>query len=193
MKDYESFLKTKEKRIIESGFIYHSRITIWKDPVVEMQRTKALGLLHKQIKKDSTMCRVGIPDYVMVFRKDGDRENPVRNEEMPVELWQKIASPVWMDINQSNTLQGMRDAREDKDEKHICPLQLDVIERCILLYTNEGDKVLTPFMGIGSEVYQAVKMNRFGIGFELKDSYYEIAVKNIKNAIEEKKQLSLFS
>ena len=175
------------------GFIYHSRITIWKDPVVEMQRTKALGLLHKQIKKDSTMCRVGIPDYVMVFRKDGDRENPVRNEDMPVELWQKIASPVWMDINQSNTLQGMRDAREDKDEKHICPLQLDVIERCILLYTNEGDKVLTPFMGIGSEVYQAVKMNRFGIGFELKDSYYEIAVKNIKNAIGKKKQLSLFS
>lgn len=149
--------------------------------------------VYKQIEKDSTMCRVGIPDYVMVFRKDGDRENPVRNEEMPVELWQKIASPVWMDINQSNTLQGMRDAREDKDEKHICPLQLDVIERCILLYTNEGDKVLTPFMGIGSEVYQAVKMNRFGIGFELKDSYYEIAVKNIKNAIGEKKQLSLFS
>ena len=174
------------------GFIYHSRITIWKDPVVEMQRTKALGLLHKQIKKDSTMCRVGIPDYVMVFRKDGDRENPVCNTNMPVDLWQKIASPVWMDINQSNTLQGMRDAREDKDEKHICPLQLDVIERCILLYSNEGDKVFTPFMGIGSEVYQAVKMNRYGVGFELKDSYYEIAVKNIKSAIEEKNQLQLF-
>ena len=97
-----------------------------------------------------------------------------------------------MDINQSNTLQGVRDAREDKDEKHICPLQLDVIERCILLYSNEGDKVLTPFMGIGSEVYQAVKMNRYGIGFELKDSYYEIAVKNINTAIQEKNQLQLF-
>lgn len=176
----------------DCGFVYHSRITIWKDPVVEMQRTKALGLLHKQIKKDSTMCRVGIPDYVMVFRKDGERNNPVRNEDMPVGLWQKIASPVWMDINQSNTLQGVRDAREDKDEKHICPLQLDVIERCILLYSNEGDKVLTPFMGIGSEVYQSVKMNRYGVGFELKDSYYEIAVKNINTAIQEKNQLQLF-
>ena len=176
----------------DCGFIYHSRITIWKDPVIEMQRTKALGLLHKQIKKDSTMCRVGIPDYVLVFRKDGDRENPVSNTDMPVDLWQKIASPVWMDINQSNTLQGMRDARDDKDEKHICPLQLDVIERCILLYSNKGDKVLTPFMGIGSEVYQAVKMERFGIGFELKDSYYEIAVKNIKQAIFDKEQPKLF-
>ena len=176
----------------DCGFVYHSRITIWKDPVVEMQRTKALGLLHKQIKKDSTMCRVGIPDYVMVFRKDGERYNPVRNEDMPVGLWQKLASPVWMDINQSNTLQGVRDAREDKDEKHICPLQLDVIERCILLYSNEGDKVFTPFMGIGSEVYQAVKMNRYGVGFELKDSYYEIAVKNINTAIQEKNQLQLF-
>ncbi len=176
----------------ECGFIYHSRITIWKDPVVEMQRTKALGLLHKQIKKDSTMCRVGIPDYVLVFRKDGERDNPVSNTDMPVDLWQKIASPVWMDINQSNTLQGMRDAREDKDEKHICPLQLDVIERCILLYSNKGDKVLTPFMGIGSEVYQAVKMERYGVGFELKDSYYEIAVKNVRTALFEKNQMSLF-
>lgn len=176
----------------ECGFIYHSRITIWKDPVVEMQRTKALGLLHKQIKKDSTMCRVGIPDYVLVFRKDGERDNPVSNTDMPVDLWQKIASPVWMDINQSNTLQGMRDARQDKDEKHICPLQLDVIERCILLYSNKGDKVLTPFMGIGSEVYQAVKMERYGVGFELKDSYYEIAVKNVRTALFEKNQMSLF-
>ena len=138
------------------------------------------------------MCRVGIPDYVMVFRKNGDRDNPVRNENMPVDLWQKIASPVWMDINQSNTLQGMREAREDKDEKHICPLQLDVIERCIMLYSDEGDRVCTPVMGIGSEVYQSVKMNRFGIGFELKDSYYEIAVKNIRMAIDEKKQITLF-
>ena len=160
-------------RIFEdAGFIYHSRITIWKDPVVEMQRTKALGLLHKQIKKDSTMCRVGLPDYVMVFRKDGERNNPVKNDDMSVDVWQKLASPVWFDINQSNTLQGVREAKEDKDEKHICPLQLDVIERCIKLYSNEGDNVFTPFMGIGSEVYQAIKMSRYGIWFELNDSYY---------------------
>jgi hypothetical protein len=162
------------------GFIYHSRITIWKDPVVEMQRTKALGLLHKQIKKDSTMCRVGIPDYVMVFRKDGDRENPVRNEDMPVDLWQKIASPVWMDINPSDTLQRTS-ARDEKDEKHVSLLQLDVIRRGINLWTNENDIVFTPFMGIGSEVYQALKMNRRAVGIELKESYYKQAVKNCEN------------
>lgn len=176
----------------DNGFIYHSRITIWKDPVVEMQRTKALGLLHKQIKKDSTMSRVGIPDYVLVFRKDGERVDPVRNVDLPVDLWQKYASPVWMDINYSNTLQGFRDAREDRDEKHICPLQLETIERLIHLYSSKGDTVFTPFMGIGSEIYQAVKMGRRGIGFELKESYYEMAKKNLKCAVEEKNQLSLF-
>lgn len=141
----------------DAGFIYASRITIWKDPVVEMQRTKTLGLLHKQVKKDSTMSRVGIPDYVMIFRKDGERLNPVTNTDLPVDLWQKYASPVWMDINYSNTLQGFRNGREENDEKHICPLQLDTIERLIHLYSNKGDTVFTPFMGIGSEVYQAVK------------------------------------
>lgn len=176
----------------DAGFVYHSRITIWKDPVVEMQRTKALGLLHKQVKKDSTMSRVGIPDYVMIFRKDGERINPVTNTDIPVDLWQKIASPVWMDIDYGNTLQGFRNARDEKDEKHICPLQLDTIERLILLYSNTGDTVLTPFMGIGSEVYQAVKMGRKGIGFELKESYFEQAKKNIFSAIEEKKQTTLF-
>jgi hypothetical protein len=175
-----------------SGFIYHSRITIWKDPVVEMQRTKALGLLHKQVKKDSTMSRVGIPDYVMVFRKDGDRIDPVQNTSMSVDAWQKIASPVWMDINYGNTLQGFRNAREDNDEKHIAPLQLDTIERLITLYSNEGDTVLTPFMGIGSEVYQAVKMNRRGVGFELKESYYDLAKSNVKKAVEAKAQVTLF-
>jgi len=171
------------------GFVYHSRVTIWKDPVVEMQRTKALGLLHKQVKKDSTMSRVGIPDYLMIFRKDGDRLNPV-NCNIPVDLWQKYASPVWYDINYSDTLQ-FRNARENEDEKHICPLQLPTIERAIHLYTNEGDTVLTPFMGIGSEVYQAVKMNRYGIGFELKESYYATAKQNIIKAIDEKRQLTL--
>lgn len=176
----------------EAGFIYHSRITIWKDPVVEMQRTKALGLLHKQIKKDSTMSRVGIPDYVMIFRKDGERNDPVSNTDIPVDLWQKYASPVWMDINYSKTLQGFRNAREDNDEKHICPLQLDTIERLIHLYSNKGDTVFSPFMGIGSEIYQAVKMNRKGVGFELKESYYQLAKQNLLSVVEEKKQLSLF-
>ena len=174
-----------------AGFVYHSRVTIWKDPVVEMQRTKALGLLHKQVKKDSTMSRVGIPDYLMIFRKDGERLNPVTNTSIPVDLWQKYASPVWMDINYGNTLQGYRNGRDENDEKHICPLQLDTIERAIHLYTNKGDTVLTPFMGIGSEVYQAAKMERKGIGFELKESYFDLAKKNLASLIETKKQLSL--
>jgi len=176
----------------DAGFIYASRVTIWKDPVVEMQRTKALGLLHKQVKKDSTMSRVGIPDYVMIFRKDGERTQPVTNTNIPVDLWQKIASPVWMDIDYGNTLQGFRNARDEKDEKHICPLQLDTIERLILLYSNVGDTVFTPFLGIGSEVYQAVKMGRKGIGFELKKSYFEIAKGNIKAAVTAKGQISAF-
>ena len=179
------------KAFEDAGFIYASRITIWKDPVVEMQRTKALGLLHKQVKKDSTMSRVGIPDYVMIFRKDGERNNPVTNTGIPVDLWQKYASPVWMDVDYGNTLQGFRNGREDNDEKHICPLQLDTIERLIHLYSNKGDTVFTPFMGIGSEVYQAVKMERKGIGFELKESYYDLAKSNLKHALIAKTQLSL--
>ena len=180
------------KAFEEAGFIYASRVTIWKDPVVEMQRTKALGLLHKQVKKDSTMSRVGIPDYVMIFRKDGDRVQPVTNTDIPVDLWQKYASPVWMDIDYGNTLQGYRDGRDEQDEKHICPLQLDTIERLIHLYTNKGDTVFTPFMGIGSEVYQAVKMGRKGIGFELKESYYNTAAKNMKDVVSLKNQLTAF-
>ena len=175
----------------DAGFVYASRVTIWKDPVVEMQRTKALGLLHKQVKKDSTMSRVGIPDYVMIFRKDGERTNPVTNTDLPVDLWQKYASPVWMDINYGNTLQGFRNGREENDEKHICPLQLDTIERLVHLYSNKGDTVFTPFMGIGSEVYQAVKMQRKGIGFELKESYYDLAKANLRSCVQSKNQLSL--
>ena len=179
------------KAFEDAGFVYASRVTIWKDPVIEMQRTKALGLLHKQVKKDSTMSRVGIPDYVMIFRKDGERSNPVTNTSIPVDLWQKYASPVWMDIDYGNTLQGFRNGREENDEKHICPLQLDTIERLIHLYSNKGDTVFTPFMGIGSEVYQAVKMGRKGIGFELKESYYNLAKSNLKSAVVSKAQLSL--
>lgn len=187
LRDFSGMIKDKFE---EHGFIYHSRVTIWKDPVVEMQRTKALGLLHKQIKKDSTMSRVGIPDYVLIFRKDGDRNDPVTNTDLPVDLWQKYASPVWMDINYSDTLQ-YRSGRDDRDEKHICPLQLPTIERLIHLYTNKGDTVLTPFMGIGSEVYQSVKMGRYGVGFELKESYFDLAKKNINDAVSEKQQLTL--
>ena len=174
----------------DAGFVYHSRVTIWKNPVTEMQRTKALGLLHKQVKKDSTMSRVGIPDYVLIFRKDGEREDPVKCD-ISVDTWQKYASPVWMDIDYGNTLNG-RDAREEKDEKHICPLQLDTIERLIILYSNKRDTILTPFAGIGSEVYQAIKLGRKGIGFELKKSYFDLAVKNCESAELEKTQLELF-
>ena len=174
----------------KNGFIYHDRITIWKDPVVEMQRTKALGLLHKQLKKDSTMSRTGIPDYLLVFRKEGENKEPVANKDISVDYWQKIASPVWFDINYTDTLQ-FRTARDEKDEKHICPLQLQTIERAILLWSNKNDTVLSPFMGIGSEGYQALKMGRKFVGFELKESYFNLACKNMERAINESKQLNL--
>lgn len=167
----------------DCGFIYHSRVTIWKNPVTEMQRTKALGLLHKQIRKDSTMCRQGIPDYIITMRKQGENEERVSHdyESFPVDVWQNYASPVWMDIKQSNTLQK-KSARAEKDERHICPLQLDVIQRCIELWTNEGDIVLDPFGGIGSVPYVAVTLNRKGIGFELKSSYFEQMKANLEIA-----------
>lgn len=165
----------------DCGFIYHSKVTIWKNPVTEMQRTKALGLLHKQIKKDSSMSRQGLPDYVITVRKPG--ENPERvehtNESFPVGVWQNYASPVWMDIRQSDTLQR-KSARADQDEKHICPLQLEVIQRCIELWTNPNDIVFDPFGGIGSTPYVAVKMGRRGIASELKDSYFEQMKKNVE-------------
>ncbi|MGI9161138.1 MAG: DNA methyltransferase [Saprospiraceae bacterium] len=187
------------KAFDDAGFIYHSRVTIWKDPVTEMQRTKALGLLHKQIKKDAVMSRVGIPDYLMIFRKPGENNNPVTHQDdcstmpnyLPVDLWQKYASPVWMDIDYGDTL-NYRAGRDEKDEKHICPLQLPTIQRAIHLWTNEGDTVLSPFAGIGSELYQAVKMNRKAIGFELKQSYFELACQNLKACEVSKSQISLF-
>lgn len=187
LRDFSNMIRESFEK---EGFIYHSRITIWKDPVVEMQRTKALGLLHKQVKKDSTMSRVGLPDYVLVFRKDGERNNPVHCD-INVDTWQKYASPVWDDINYSNTL-NLKGSRDEKDEKHICPLQLDTIDRLLTLYSNEGDTVLTPFLGIGSEVYQSVLRNRKAIGIELKESYFNAAVRNCNNALESKKQLSMF-
>lgn len=189
---FSVWLKNKEDYMASfGGFVYASRVTIWKDPVVEMQRTKALGLLHKQIKKDSTMSRVGIPDYVLIFRKDGERANPVKNTKLPVDLWQKYASPVWMDIDYGNTLQGYRNGRDENDEKHIAPLQLQTIERLIHLYSNEGDTILDPFGGIGSTGFKAIQMNRKAKMFELKESYYDLMKSNLHDIIISKTQKSL--
>ncbi len=202
----------------EAGFIYHSRVVIWKDPLVEATRTKALGLLHKQICKDSTMCRQGLPDYLITMRKPGENpemvshpegfsrfigenepggekierpapdpekyEKKEKYNEVPVyshQVWRRYASPVWMDIRQSNTLNG-KSAREEQDERHICPLQLEVIARGVELWTNEDDIVLDPFAGIGSTNYVAVKMGRRTIGIELKESYYNLALENTDKA-----------
>lgn len=198
-KTHDGFIGIKDFRgdmielFQEEGFIYHSEVCIWKDPVTAMQRTKALGLLHKTIRKDSSMSRNGIPDYLVTMRKPGDNQEPIAHthEEFPVDLWQKIASPVWMDINQSNTLQ-FRHAREQDDERHIAPLQLDVIERALMLWSNPDDVVFSPFLGIGSEGYQSVKQGRKFIGTELKPSYFEVAKKNLHRAVEDSNQLDIF-
>ncbi len=180
------------------GFIFHCEIVIWKDPVVEMQRTKSIGLLNKQKDKDATLSRVGIPDKLLVFRKGGDNPIPVRHSStdagdpnyIPIPLWQKYASPVWYDINYSKTLN--KEGRESDDEKHIAPLQLETIERAIHLWTNPGETVFTPFLGIGSEAYQALKMGRSAVGIELKKSYFEIAQRNCRNAMAGTAQFQLF-
>lgn len=205
----------------EVGFIYHSEVCIWKDPVVAMQRTKALGLLHKTICKDSSMSRQGIPDYLVVMRKPGENAEPIsgaldhfvggdvpanfrpveyddgrrawvmaNSGATPIDIWQRYASPVWDDINQTDTLQ-YREARDSDDERHICPLQLDVIERSLQLWSNPGDVVWSPFMGIGSEGYVSVKMGRRFVGAELKASYFELAKRNMQQA--EKTQYDLFA
>ncbi len=174
-----------------AGWDYYSEVCIWKDPVVAMQRTKALGLLHKQIKKDSCRCRQGIPDYLVTFRKRGDNDEPCThtNESFSVDKWQEYASPVWMNIRQSDTLQRLS-AREEKDEKHICPLQLEVIERGIELWTNKGDIVFDPFNGIGSSGHVALQKKRKYVGIELKESYYNQAVNNLRIAEKMKDQLT---
>jgi DNA modification methylase len=175
------------------GFIYHSEVTIWKNPAVEMVRTKSIGLLHKQIKKDSSRSRMGLPDYIVVMRKPGDNAEPIEHtaEQFSVDQWEKWASPIWMDIKQGNTLQK-ESARDEKDEKHISLLQLDVIQRCIDLWSNPGDVVLTPFMGIGSECYQAILQGRKATGIELKESYYNQAVMNCARAREKFNEGNLF-
>jgi len=181
----------------DAGFIYHSRTTIWKDPLIEAVRTRAIGLAYKQLKKDSSICRTGIPDYIITMRKKGNNPEPIENKDglgkfigeedkEPTSknlkynhhVWQKYASPVWMDIRQMRTL-NYRAAKDENDTKHVCPLQLDAIERCLSLWTNENDIVFTPFMGVGSEVYSALEMNRRAIGIELKKSYFDQAIKNI--------------
>ena len=186
-------------RLTESvGFKYHSKITIWTDPVLEMQRTKTQRLLYKQVTSDSSYSGIGLPEYVTIYKKwEGDEDDwtPITNltkQNFTLEQWQQWASPVWMDIRRTDVLNDYRGARDNRDEKHICPLQMGVIARCISLWSNEGDKVFTPFMGIGSEVYQAVKMNRKGMGIELKDSYFEMAKKNLEQLMKEKKQEQLF-
>ncbi len=167
-----------------NGFIYHSEAVIWKDPVTQMQRTKALGLLHKSVRENSAMCRMGLPDYLITMRAPGQQMDRVTHtqENYPVSRWQQIASPVWMDINPSDTLQ-YQSAREHDDERHICPLQLEVIRRGIELWTNTGDVVLSPFAGIGSEGHVALQMGRNFIGIELKESYYRQAALNLENAL----------
>lgn len=168
---------------VDAGWIFHSEVVIWKDPVTAMQRTKAIGLLYKQLKKDSCISRQGIPDYLVTMRKPGDNPAPVTKnpDEFPVGLWQRYASPVWMDINPSNTLQ-FRSARESDDERHICPLQLEVIERAVDLWTNPGDLVYSPFAGIGSEGYVAIQKGRRFVGAELKRSYWDLACRNLASA-----------
>lgn len=168
------------------GWTLHSRVTIWRDPVVEMTRTKALGLLHKQVLKDSTKSRVGMPDYLLVFRAPGENADPVSHtrDDLPVEKWQKLASPVWMDVRQTYTINnsnvtGIPLAKGAEDERHLCPLQLDVIENALFLWSNPGDVVLSPFMGVGSEGWGALKNGRRFVGVELKPEYFAQAVRHL--------------
>jgi hypothetical protein len=166
------------------GFIFHAETVIWKDPVTQMQRTKALGLLHKSVRENSAMCRMGIPDYLVTMRTPGEQLDRVTHtrDDYPVDQWQKVASPVWMDINPSDTLQ-YQSAREHDDERHICPLQLEVIRRGVELWTNPGDVVMSPFGGIGSEGHVSLQMGRKFIGIELKESYYQQSVRNLQAAL----------
>lgn len=186
-------------RLIEDvGFKYHSKVIIWLDPVLEMQRTKTQRLLYKQVTSDSSYSGIGMPEYITIFRKwEGNEEDwtPITNltkKKFSLDTWQKWASPVWFDIKRTDVLNNYKGASEKKDEKHIAPLQIGVIERCIAMWSNEGETVFTPFMGIGSEVYQAVKMGRKGIGIELKNSYYELAKKNLENVVKNKQEEIIF-
>jgi len=175
----------------ETGWVLHSRITIWKSPVVEMTRTKALGLLYKQLQKDSARSRTGMADYLLIFRKDGDNPKPIEHapSDFPLDQWQEWASPVWMTVDQTRVL-NVAAARDAQDERHLCPLQLDVIDRALVMWSNPGDVVLSPFMGIGSEGVQSVTHGRRFVGVELKESYFRQAVKYLEGV---DRQEGLFS
>ena len=204
MKERDGFIGLKDFRgdviraFQKAGFIFHSEHCAWKDPLIEATRTKALGLMHKQLCKDSTRSRSGIPQYLLAFRKDGENPEPVAHqngleyfvgENEPVngtlshERWRRYASPVWMDINFSNTLNA-KAAREAEDERHVCPMALDLIERAIHLWSNPGDVIFDPYSGIGSTGYMAIKTGRKFIGSELKTAYFKQACKNIGQARE---------
>jgi len=213
MKERDGYIGLKDFRgdlirmFQAAGFIFHGEVTIWKDPLIEATRTKALGLMHKQLCKDSSMCRPGLPDYVVTMRKPGENKNLIQHpnglsvyagEKAPNgkvlshEIWRKYASPIWMDIRQTNTL-NKNPARESRDERHICPLQLDVIERCLTLWSNPNDVIFSPFGGIGSEGYKAVEMGRKSIAVELKESYYNVAVKNMRMIENKPVQIEMFA
>jgi DNA modification methylase len=162
----------------DAGWIMHSRRTIRKCPVTEMTRTKHVGLLYKQLMKDSAKSRGGMPDYLITFVKPGENAAPIRHtpEDFPLDLWQEVAEPVWMTIDQSNVL-NVRMAKDGSDERHLCPLQLDVIDRALIMWSNPGDVVLSPFTGIGSEGVTSLKRGRKFVGVELKESYFRQAVR----------------
>ena len=171
----------------EAGWILHSRRTIWKCPVVEMTRTKHVGLLYKQLQSDSAKSRGGMPDYLLTFVKPGENKSPITHtpSDFPLDQWQEWASPIWMSVDQTNVL-NVKAAREANDERHLCPLQLDVIERALVMWSNAGDTVLSPFMGIGSEGFMSLKARRRFIGVELKESYWKQAVRNLHGATAQK-------
>ena len=175
----------------QAGWIFHSRRTIWKCPVVEMTRTKHVGLLYKQLQKDSVKSRGGMPDYLLTFVKPGDNADPISHtpQSFPLEQWQEWASPVWMSVDQSNVL-NVKQAKSVNDERHLCPLQLDVIERALIMWSNEGDTVLSPFMGIGSEGFVSLKAHRKFVGVELKEAYFRQACEYLSGA---DSQMDLFS
>jgi DNA modification methylase len=206
LKDFPADLRSMMQ---EAGFIYHGKNVIWKDPLIEATRTKAIGLMHKQIEKDSSMCRPGLPDYIVTMRKPGENQDRIshpgglkvfygvdeprqRGIEYSHNVWRRYASPIWMDINQTRTLNVVM-ARDERDERHICPLQLDTIARCLELWSNENDVVFSPFAGIGSEGYESIKMGRKFIGVELKRSYFVEAVKNLEMATNRQEQVKLFA
>ena len=175
---------------VDNGWIFHGEVTVDKDPQAQAIRTKAQALMFVTKNRDSSMTRPALADYLLLFRKPGDNLTAIKND-VSNEEWIEWARPVWLDIRETNTLNA-RVARDDADEKHICPLQLDFIARVIRLWSNVGDTVLTPFAGIGSEVHEAVRLGRRGLGIELKPSYWRTAVDNLSRLDAEMSLPTLF-